>query len=219
MSKRVAVAALSSVLAALVSAEVLGAVAQSAPLPAGRPDLEVISVAADHTELAPATTFTLTFVVKSHAAATGPFSVGVYYAKGPADPRGVPRDAQLLSRYPVDRGLAKDDASSFSTEIRLPACEDCGKSAVYVVADPSNRTAESSESNNVRSVTLDVAPDHVPDLLVEKVSVSPDRGSTSDTVSVRATVRNASRFVAHGPFRVSVYCSSDAEVTASDRRL
>ena len=219
MKRRLATAAVCSA-AALFAASLEGAVEKRPVSSAPGADLEIVSVGADHAELAPATTFTLTFVVRSRSSSVGPFSVGVYYARGAAVSGALPKDARMLFGYPVERGLAKGAAASFSTSVRVPSCaEDCGPHAIYVVADPSNQTADSLETNNVRAVTLDVAQDHLPDLRVEKVAISPDRGSTSDTVAVRATVRNASRYFAHGPFRVSVYCSPDAEVTASDHRL
>lgn len=218
MQKRVVAAGVCGA-AAVLAASSLHAAVERRDIAGPRADIEVVSVAADHTELAPDTTFTLTYVVRSRTSAVGPFSVGVYLARGAAAGDGLPRDARMLAIQPVDRGLPKGGSATFSTEVRVPRCADCGAFSVYVVADPANRTVESNEANNVRGVTLDVAADHLPDLRVDTISVTPDRGSTSDTVTVRAKLRNASRYVAHGPFRVSVYCSADSEITPSDHRL
>src|ERR1043165_9607399 len=88
-------------LSALLAAPVDAATVPRAPLPV-RPDLEVVSVAADHTELAPDSTVTLTFVVRTGTARSGRFWGAVSCARGPASSRGVPGEAGLLGSYPAD---------------------------------------------------------------------------------------------------------------------
>ncbi len=182
-------------------------------------DLELVSVAASHTELAPDTNVLLTFVVRATGASTGPFSVGAYYDNGPAAPHGLPKTARLLEAYPVERGLKKDEPTAFQMTLRVPPCDLCGTHTVYVVADVAGVIHEVNRNNNVRAVSFDLAPDHLPDLRVSALALDKDRGATAEKIDVRGTVQNDSRYFAEGPFRVSVYCSADAALKPKDHRL
>lgn len=188
--------------------------------PPGGPDLELVSVATSHTELAPRTNVMLTFGVRAKGASVGNFSVGAYYDRGPVAAAGrVPRTAELLDTYAVQKGVKKGETVTFQMPVQIPPCDVCGIHTIYVLADSGQALLEVTRTNNVRAVTLDVARDYLPDLRVSAVSLDRDRGSIADKVEVRGTIRNDSRYYAEGPFRVSVYCSPDAALTHRDRRL
>lgn len=182
------------------------------------PDVEVVSVGASHTDVAPGSSVLLTVVVRARGASTGPVEVRAYYADG-VPPSGVPGDARELGVHALTRGIAKDQVVTFGMPIRMPPCDACGKRTVFVQVEPGSRSLNLNKRNDVRAVTLDVAHEHVPELRVTGVSIDRDRGSIADTVRVRGTVRNDSPYYAEGPFRVAIYCSADQLLTRNDRRL
>ncbi|HVU00340.1 MAG TPA: CARDB domain-containing protein [Polyangiaceae bacterium] len=211
-------ASLSALVLAMSSLAARDVVAAPPVAAAPAADVEVVSLGVSHTELAPDTALLVTVAVRSNQSAAGPLSVGLYYAEGRPAGRGVPRSATLLRTIPIRR-LAKGEVATYTDRVRLPPCDRCGPHGVYAVLNTAGAVADGRPENDVRAVELDVSEDHLPDLRTEGVEITPDRGSTQSTVTVRGKVKNRSRFYAEGPFRVSVYCSPYSEPSGKDRRL
>jgi len=181
-------------------------------------DIEVFSIAASHTELAPGTRLVLSAVVRATTSTAAPFVVRAYYDDEPTGGGRAENRVQLLASEPVMRGLAKGQSLSVELPITIPPCDRCGRRTVYVTTDR-GEGAPRSFRTGTRYLMLDVGYERLPDLRVTSVAIDHDRGSTSDTVHVRGTVMNDSLTFAEGPFRVSAYCSSDPILTPKDRKL
>jgi subtilase family serine protease len=120
-------------------------------------------------------------------------------------------DTPLQDRaVPALAGLASNAAS---TSMTIPASTADGTYYLIAKADGPNLVAESSETNNTRSVVLRVGPD-----LVVSSLTAPARAAAGSTISVTETTQNAGTGVA-GASVTAFYLSANILLDASDQRL
>jgi subtilase family serine protease len=120
-------------------------------------------------------------------------------------------DVTLQDRaVPALAGLASSSASTFLT---IPASTGDGSYYLIAKADGPNSVAESSETNNTRSVVLRVGPD----LVVSSLTV-PARAAGGSTISLTETTQNAGTGTA-APSVTAFYLSANILLDASDNRI
>lgn len=181
-----------------------------------RPDLQFVSFKTSHEKLSPGSNLLLNFEISSKLSDAAPFDIGVYFAFGADAP---PTKAKRLSIEAARKGIRKDGTATFNVPIMVPQCEKCGPLKLTAYIDPLDRLDEEREDNNRVTAVVDLQYSFVPDLRVPSVKVTPYGGSHTDRVSVDALIHNHSTLRAQGPFRLSVYCSPDPELTTADVRL
>ncbi|MBI3204897.1 MAG: hypothetical protein HYZ29_25395 [Myxococcales bacterium] len=191
------------------------ALAPRAEAQEARPDLTIGALSLSHDKAAPDSVVRVDFAVENHGTqAAGPFRVAIYHSDGVVVPKrgNVTRIGALL----VDKGIAAGKSATFSARVALPPCEKCRPGSVYAFADAWGTVLETSEDNNFKAVPIEIDPGYKPNLRVEAVKTRPDRGPAARSVELTAIVKNDSGYAAHGPFKVGVYCSDDAEMSKSD---
>jgi subtilase family serine protease len=181
-----------------------------------RPDLQFVSFKASHDKLSPGSNLMLNISITSKVSDASPFDIGLYYAFGADAP---PTKAKRLSVETARKGVAKDGTITFNVPVMVPQCEQCGPLKLTAYIDPLDRLDEEREDNNRATAVVDLQYSFVSDLRVPRVNVTPYGGAHTDRVNVDALVHNHSTLRAQGPFRLSVYCSPDPELTAADVRL
>ena len=180
-----------------------------------RPDLIVGTLSLSHDKAAPDSVVRVDFTVENRGAqAAGAFRIAIYHSDGVVVPKRG--NVTRIGAVVVDKGLAAGKSATFSTRVTLPPCEKCRPGSVYAFADAWGTVLESSEDNNFKATPIEIAPDYKPNLRVEGVKVSPDRGPAARSVQLTAVVKNESAFAAHGPLKLGVYCSDDSEMSKSD---
>jgi subtilase family serine protease len=181
-----------------------------------RPDLQFVSFKTSHDKLSPGSNLMLTFSVGSKLADAPAFDIGLYYAFGADAP---PTKAKRLSIETAHKGVRKDGVVTFSVPVMVPQCDECGPLKLTAYIDPLDRLDEERDDNNRTTAVVDLQHSFVPDLRVPSVKVTPYGGTHTDRVNVDALIHNHSTLRAQGPFRLSVYCSPDPELTTADVRL
>jgi hypothetical protein len=181
-----------------------------------RPDLQFVSFNASHDKLSPGSNLMLNFSVSSKITDAAPFDIGLYFAFGADAP---PTRAKRLSIETARKGVQKDGTVTFNVPITVPQCEQCGPLKLTAYIDPLDRLDEEREDNNRATTVADLQHSFVPDLRIPSVKVTPYGGAHTDRVNVDALIHNHSTLRAQGPFRLSVYCSPDPELTTNDVRL
>jgi len=183
-----------------------------------RPDLVIQSLELSHDRLAPDTVVVAKLAVANRGAAGAPaFRVAIYHSDGLVVPqRG---NVTRIGTVVVRGGLAPGKWETHSLPVRIPPCDRCLPGSIYAYADAWGTVLEASEENNFKAVPVSVDRAYLPNLSMEDIGLSPDRGALERSVTLRATLRNAAPFVAQGPIKLGVYCSGDFELDRSDLAL
>jgi subtilase family serine protease len=106
------------------------------------------------------------------------FSIAIVLSSTPTIPTGIPSgtqtftDPMLLNRiwYPTDLPAGQSKTYYINNNIRIPADTPIGQYYILAVADPENKVAEVSETNNIAAHTVDVQPPDNPDLQVTQLT-------------------------------------------------
>ncbi|MBK7581548.1 MAG: hypothetical protein IPI67_15225 [Myxococcales bacterium] len=187
----------------------------AAQVPAARPDLVISKLALSHDQAAPDSWLEVELTAtNSGTVDAGPFRIAIYHSDGLIVPKRG--NVTRIGAIQVDRGLGAGQSSTFSARVRLPPCDKCKPGSVYAYADAWGTVLERSEDNNFKAVPITVDPSFLPNLRVEKVSLTPDRGPAAREIKLSATVKNTTPYAAQGPFKLGLYCSDDAELTHDD---
>lgn len=182
---------------------------------AALPDLVIEDLKLSHDEAAPDTVVGVKFRVKNvGATAAQPFRISVYHSEGLVVPaRGNVTRIGATRAY---LGVPAGGVESFELDVRLPPCEGCKPGNIYAYADAWGTVPELSEVNNYKAVPIRIDNKFKPNLVLDQMKVSPDRGALDRTLTVSARLRNVSSYIVYGPVKIGVYCSKDYEIDAAD---
>lgn len=182
------------------------------------PDLVVTGLTLSHSKVAPDSQVGVTLTVANRGrAAAPPFRIAIYQS----DARVMPARGNV-TRVGVAYaalGLAAGKSATYTAAARILPCDDCKPGNLYAYADAWGTVPESAEDNNFRSSPIEVDSTYRPNLRVEGVAVTPDRGASGRVIEVSAVVRNTAPTLAYGPFQLGVYCADVTEPRRPVRML
>jgi subtilase family serine protease len=187
--------------------EVNNALAASAPLTIGLPDLVVAAVTGPATGLPGGSITVSTTVTNTGTVASAACRVGIYLSTDPTIGAG---DVLLATRSVP--ALAPGAASAEATAVTLPA-NAAGTYWLGAIADLDGVVAEAGEANNALAASAPLTIG-LPDLVASAVT-GPSTGAPGGSVTVSTTVKNAG-VVASAACRVGIYLSADATIGAGD---
>lgn len=148
-------------------------------------------------------------------APAGAFQVGIYLS---SDAQVTTAD-KLLGLRPI-ASLAQGLVSTAGDSLTIPSTTPAGAYFLGAIADAGGAVAELDELDNrlASSAMLTITTPPRPDLVVGSVSFTPATTDTGTSIQVSETVLNLGDVDASA-FRVGIYLSSDATISAADVRI